>query len=101
MTVKPIAPPSESTESSRHTIDISDDEVNDLVADINQNGGYLPNTNVAPTDITPNKSRYTPPLHSSSTPGIEEFSKCMGITRNGLPCRLGVSPGSPYCFRHR
>ncbi len=77
----PISPPpSTSTNSSIHTIDISDNEIDDIL-----NDRVTPISTMVPTTM----------------PGIiEEYSNCLGHTRSGLPCRLTTTPGSKYCYRH-
>ena len=93
-------PPSStnSTNSSRHTVDISDDEINDLMTDNAAHGGGDFCNSTPVTDHT----------HSLlSAGGVEDFScsvtsgKCVGVTRAGLPCKIIASPKSKYCFRHR
>ena len=83
----PISPPPPSTNSSNHTIDISDNEIDDI---LNDRGVFK--------DI-PNSTPVTTMTYTGI--GVEEFSKCQGNTRTGLPCRLTATSGSPYCFRHK
>ena len=75
--------------SSRNTLEISDDEIDDLYNDISINGGYIPQHTPFTTSTLTNEFPLNSPV------------KCAANTRSGLPCRLYANPGSKFCHRHK
>ncbi|XP_060583072.1 protein brambleberry-like [Ruditapes philippinarum] len=53
------------------------------------------------SSAAPRYRHSTPQRSSSRMSTSSNRSMCQGFTKAGIPCRLGCSSGSEYCYRHR